>query len=173
MVTALDARPPAGVPILERQAARALLVDPRDRVLLFEGFDPHQPERGRWWFTPGGGLEAGEDDTAALTREVFEETGCVIDGTLLGGPVWWRRAEFFFAAQWYRQTERFYLVRIDDLVVDTTGLMPIEASSILSHAWWSVEELARTEQQVFPCALSTDLAKVLDHGAASEPYEIS
>ena len=55
-MTSLDARPPSGVEVLERRAARALLVDDHDRLLLFLGLDPDGPERGQWWFTPGGGL---------------------------------------------------------------------------------------------------------------------
>ena len=46
------------VPI-ERRAARVLLIDDQDRVLLFEGFDPEVPDV-RFWFTAGGGVEPGE-----------------------------------------------------------------------------------------------------------------
>ncbi|MBC7679310.1 MAG: NUDIX domain-containing protein, partial [Pseudorhodobacter sp.] len=58
-----------------RTAARVLLLDGRDRVLLFRGGDPHLPERGTWWFTPGGGLDPGEQTVDGAVRELFEETG--------------------------------------------------------------------------------------------------
>ena len=48
-----------------RQAARVVLLDDRDRVLLFRGFDPADPDRGSWWFTPGGGINPGESLEAA------------------------------------------------------------------------------------------------------------
>jgi len=45
---------------VQRYAARVLLLDEAGRVLLFRGGDPHRPEAGTWWFTPCGGLDAGE-----------------------------------------------------------------------------------------------------------------
>lgn len=48
-----------------RQAARVVLLDDRDRVLLFRGFDPADPDRGSWWFTPGDGIKPGESLEAA------------------------------------------------------------------------------------------------------------
>ncbi|MET0424419.1 MAG: NUDIX domain-containing protein, partial [Actinoplanes sp.] len=45
--------------VIDRRAARVLIVDPAGRTLLLHGGDPARPEQ-RWWFTPGGGLEQGE-----------------------------------------------------------------------------------------------------------------
>lgn len=58
-----------------RQAARVVLLDDRDRVLLFRGFDPAHPDRGSWWFTPGGGINPSESLEEAAPRELAEETG--------------------------------------------------------------------------------------------------
>lgn len=56
-----------------RHAVRVLLLDERDRVLLFRG---EEPDTGRaFWFPAGGGLEEGEDVQSAAVREVTEETG--------------------------------------------------------------------------------------------------
>ncbi|MBO0838994.1 MAG: NUDIX domain-containing protein, partial [Actinobacteria bacterium] len=58
---------------VERPAARVLLVDPADRVLLIRFVDG---ETGyEWWATPGGGLLDQEGHEEAALREVFEETG--------------------------------------------------------------------------------------------------
>ena len=43
-----------------RRSARVLVIDPDGCVLLLRGFDPARPERGDWWFTPGGGVDPGE-----------------------------------------------------------------------------------------------------------------
>ena len=36
---------------------------------------PAAPDRGSWWFTPGGGLDPGESHRDGAVRELFEETG--------------------------------------------------------------------------------------------------
>ena len=172
-MTSLDARPPVGAEVLERRAARALLVDDRERVLLFVGIDPDRPERGRWWFTPGGGLQDGEDEPAGLVREVFEETGLVVDPAQVGAPVWRRDAEFLFAGQWYRQHERFFLLRIGSHTVDTSGFEPLEASAVQGHRWWDLDALAATDEPVYPVALATELRRLLVGGAPAQPYEVA
>ena len=57
-----------------RNAARVILLDAHDRVLLLHGCDADQRER-TWWFTVGGGLDAGESALDAAVRELREETG--------------------------------------------------------------------------------------------------
>ena len=47
---------------LRRQAARVVLLDDRDRVLLLQASDPADPAKGSWWEIPGGGIEGGEAD---------------------------------------------------------------------------------------------------------------
>jgi 8-oxo-dGTP pyrophosphatase MutT (NUDIX family) len=172
-VTDLDARPPVGVDVLERSAVRALVVDASDRLLLFVGVDPHAPERGRWWFTPGGGLEPGETERAALVREVCEETGLILDPRSLGRPVWRRQAHFLFAGQWYHQSESFYLIRIEAHDVDTSGFQPLEASSVLDHRWWSVAELDASDEPRYPRELAGELRRLLELGPPDAPYEVA
>ncbi|WP_219418250.1 NUDIX hydrolase [Pseudonocardia nigra] len=59
-----------------------LAYDSNGRLLLVQR--ANEPGRGRWAL-PGGRVEAGEDDDAALVREMTEETGLVIrTGALVG-----------------------------------------------------------------------------------------
>ena len=67
-------------PMTTVESARALLVDPRDRVLLMRlasGRVALEPTASRqtFWLTPGGSLQWGESFENALLREIFEETG--------------------------------------------------------------------------------------------------
>ena len=97
---------------MDREAARVLLLDGADRVLLFHGCDPARPEAGWWWFTPGGGAEGGETPGADGRRELWEETGC--GWRDLEGPVAERTAEFDFDGVAYRQHEHYFVARLVD-----------------------------------------------------------
>jgi 8-oxo-dGTP diphosphatase len=60
----------------------ALVYDDRHRLLLIRR--ANEPGAGLWSL-PGGRVEPGETDDAALTREVAEETGLVVEvGELVG-----------------------------------------------------------------------------------------
>jgi ADP-ribose pyrophosphatase YjhB (NUDIX family) len=60
----------------------AIITDAGGRLLLVKR--GHEPETGRWTL-PGGRVEPGETDAAALVREIGEETGLrVTCGPLVG-----------------------------------------------------------------------------------------
>ena len=61
-----------------RPAVRILLLDESDRLLLFRATNPDTGQR--FWLSPGGGIEPGEDVAAAARRELFEETGYRAEG---------------------------------------------------------------------------------------------
>jgi 8-oxo-dGTP diphosphatase len=64
-----------------RLASYAVIVDTQDRVLLVLGNDTDPP----LWGLPGGGVELDESVTAAMVRELCEETGYDVEpGVLLG-----------------------------------------------------------------------------------------
>jgi len=75
-----------GPQFTSRVAARVVLLDPANRVLLFRYVEPWS--RHAIWATPGGGHEPGETDAAAARREVVEETG-LTDVAL--SPIIWTR----------------------------------------------------------------------------------
>ena len=155
--------PPAaaqtGAPV-ERRAARVLLLDAADRVLLFHGCDPADADAGHWWFTPGGGLDPGESPAQAAARELAEETGLVVEPEELGPPVHARTASFRFAGGSYRQTEDFFLLRVVEHEVDSAGFTALELSAVLGHRWWSRDELRSTDQRVYPVELPDVLDRV-------------
>ena len=135
-----------------RHAARVILLDESGRVLLFRGGDPHRPEAGTWWFTPGGGLDDGETVEQAARREVREETGLVI--TDLGPVVLERSVEFEVEGQRFDQDEVFFRLAVAGFEVDNREWTDLERRLMLEHRWWTRDELAITSETVYPEGLA-------------------
>ncbi len=148
--------------LLFREAARVILLDEDDRVLLIRGHDADQPDRS-WWFTVGGGIDDGEDALGAAVREVREETGILLDPGQLVGPVFTRSAIFDFFAEHCRQDEILYLARVPASAfesVDRAGWTDLELDVIDELRWWSLDDLDLVELEVFPDRL-VDLVRGL------------
>lgn len=131
-----------------RRAARVILIDESGRVLLFRGGDPARPEAGTWWFTPGGGIDDGESAEDAARREVREETGFEL--AELGPVVLERRVEFEVEGVRYDQDEVFFTAAVVGFDVDNREWTELEHRLMLEHRWWTRDELANTNDTVFP-----------------------
>ncbi len=86
-----------------RPAARVVLLDAENRVLLFHTVDPFVPDVVTW-VTPGGGVEPGEELVEAARRELREETGYEADE-------WHSLGAVHSAPHRMRKTEHCYLAR--------------------------------------------------------------
>ncbi|HYN96171.1 MAG TPA: NUDIX domain-containing protein [Pilimelia sp.] len=139
-----------------RRAARVLLVDDADRLLLLRGADPARPAH-RYWMTVGGGLDAGESLVDCALREVAEETGLRLRPEQLGAPVRHEVIDFPFDGEWYRQEQDFFLVRVPAFEVSTAGHDVLERETIDAFRWWPLAELAATAERVYP----PDLAELV------------
>jgi 8-oxo-dGTP pyrophosphatase MutT (NUDIX family) len=144
-----------------RRAARVILLDPADRVLLMR-YDDGLPN-GRHWSTPGGGLDAGEDYPSAARRELAEETGWT-DITLLG-EVHRRTLVMGYGRRLVRQRERFYLARTEQASRQIQGVEAMHAADgIAAWRWWTLAELDSATETVWPAELAGLIRTALNRG---------
>jgi TDG/mug DNA glycosylase family protein len=155
-----------------RPAARAILLDRRDRVFLHRFVVPGDPGV---WITPGGALEGDESLEDALHRELAEELQ--LTGVELGPWVWTRRHVWFWPAHGriYDTREQFALVR----VADVRTVKPTSHDSLFAgpgareeHRWWTIDELERSEDEFAPRALAALLRELIAHGAPKTPVDV-
>ena len=160
-----------------RFAARVVVLDPANRVLLFNWANRRRGTN--WWATPGGGLEEGERSRDAAIRELREEAGIVVAD--VSGPLW--RADHFFrsgapalpgeaAADLVHQFETFFLARVDSDAVSTEGFDSFEADITLGHRWWTLDELEATSEAVYPRGFAGLLRDVIENGVPAKAVAI-
>jgi 8-oxo-dGTP diphosphatase len=136
----------------QRPAARILLVDERDRVLLFRFV---AGGRSPFWATPGGAVDPGESYAEAARRELREETG--ID-MACGAEVYARTVHFTTLEDVpVIADERYFLVRTASFDLDTSAHTELERRVMQSHRWFDRDELGGWHEAIFP----EDIAAIL------------
>lgn len=152
-----------------RQTVRVLLVDDQDRILLFRGQDPDQPNT-RFWFPTGGGIEAGETLEEAVRREVREETG--LTEFELGPHIWNRRHVFTFYGAYQDVREIWFFARTPEFEVDISGFTEQERKIIRDYRWWSQDDLENTTDVLTPRTLASLFRKLLTDGLPKNPVDV-
>lgn len=157
---------------IRRQVARVVLLDPRNRVLLLRAQDPVHPDQPAFWYLPGGGMHAGETPAEAARRELREETA--IEDVEIG-PVVSRLAEvrFQFGGQSFEQDEWHLLARVADDLVGESVAGDAEAPAVAAHRWWSIDDLVRSKEAIYPRALVTVVERLLRSGAPDTPWHLT
>jgi len=145
--------------MITRRAGRVLVVDAADRVLLLHGVNPARPGQP-YWFTVGGGARSGESLAEAAARELREESGISVRPDELGEPVWHEVAEFDFEGKWFRQEQDFFFLRVGSPQVHAGGRTDEEAAVVTGHRWWTIDELAGTDESFYPAELPSLLRRL-------------
>ena len=162
--------PPAGTSW--RRSAKALLLDPQDRLLLLHLHDPVESKLGRWWELPGGGLEPGESPEQAVAREVAEETGFVLDAAAVAAARWHRRSTFRWLGQRRWQLETVHVARLaSGALAGPVRRTDDESQAVLSQRWWALAEVAASPEAFYPRRLAELGALVLAGHQVREPFE--
>ncbi len=144
---------------LLRTAARVLLFDTADRVLLFRVV-LDRPRPKPLWITPGGGCNADETFEDAARRELWEETGIRSE---VGACVWTRRHVFAFQGTWLDEVERFFVVRLthEAPAISTANFEAHEHAFMPEHRWWTTEEIAGSDHWFAPRAMGRLLPAIV------------
>lgn len=104
------------------------------------------------WLTPGGGVEDHESHAEGAIRELFEETGLVVDD--IGDPVWTIDGKSEFADGTVQTTyAEFFVARTTRFEPVNDNWMENEHVDITDIRWWSLEELESTEEPIAPLNL--------------------
>lgn len=152
-----------------RHAARVVVVDPDDRLLLVQVRLDHWSPR-LLWITPGGGLEPGESHLQGARRELWEETG--IDAPDLH-PIWLRDFRFVLHGANYEQREQYFFCRVPTSDAAFTQLEPVEAEQVLALRWWSLPDIRAATDEVFvPRRLAHHAAPLLRGDLPAQPIRI-
>jgi 8-oxo-dGTP pyrophosphatase MutT (NUDIX family) len=150
-----------------RYAARAVVLDPDDRILLVRWVN--EDNGVDVWLTPGGGVDEGEDEAAALRRELREETG--LDSFEPGPAIWSRRHSFPWYERTVDQRETFVLVRVPAFE-PRPDLAALDAEGVREIRWWTPAELEASDATFSPRRLAALLRELLADGAPPEPRDV-
>jgi 8-oxo-dGTP pyrophosphatase MutT (NUDIX family) len=148
-----------------RDAVRALVLDPDDRILLVRFVAPWSAES--WWATPGGGLE-GQSLEEALRRELREEAGLI---DFEPGPtVWTRRHAFEWDGREVDQRETYVVVRVP--AFEPQPSVDLAAEFVAELRWWTLDEIEHSGEQFAPRELGQRLRDLLEHGPPPEVVDV-
>lgn len=159
--------PAAGLRI--REAVRALVIDPDERVLLVRFEFPTATR----WALPGGGLEPGEDHLVALSRELEEEVG--LTGADIGPQIWHRlHIVPFLNGRFDGQRERIHLIRSNVFAPEPKlSWQQMNAEFVHELRWWTIDEIAASDAYFVPKDLSTLLSTLLRDGPPNDSIDVS
>ncbi|PZR33734.1 NUDIX hydrolase [Caulobacter segnis] len=140
--------------VRQRQAARVILFDERNRVLLIRFSITRRDGTVVFWATPGGGLEGDEDPLDGAKRELMEELGLDLP---LTGPIHKATAVFEHEGALLENTDTFFLGRCAASAPRLDGVDDAERKAMQTLRWWDADEIADSAEPIFPA----DLAEVV------------
>ena len=137
-----------------RRSARVVLFDRRTGDVLLIRFVAEMDGRPFvFWVTPGGEIEAGEDERAAAEREVAEELGLRL---ALSGPVHRESGgTYTHLGETVRNDDVFFAGVCAREEPVLSGVTAEEIALMREARWWPPEELRCSTERIFPAEIAT------------------
>lgn len=154
-----------------RRAARVVVLDPQNRLLLINATDPARRDGPGWWEVPGGGIDPGESSEEAVRRELWEEAG--IRDAEIGPCVWTQSVEFTFAGWRFEQDEWVHVARCDGRNQGPKGLEALEVLAFGEQRWWTLDELLELAPRTIPYRMAEFLPDLVSGDWPTEPIDIT
>lgn len=158
-----------------RFTARAVLLNKDTNKILLIKYLDHDSESTKdfsngFWVLPGGGVKNGESFCEALKREIYEETGIkkiLVKNCVLSRNIYLNISnnenDFYY--------ERYYIVEIDEININTKNLTHNETKVIKEYKWWSLNEIKKTKEIIFPLSFTNYIDSVFTNQIA--PIDIT
>lgn len=134
-----------------RATSRVLLFDEGGRTLLFLQYGKSHEVPPRW-ITPGGGVDPGESHEQAAIREVFEETGFVLES--IDPP--FLDEDFDADQRWHPYQNghsAWYAVYTTQFEPARDGWTAEETADVVEWRWMTADELEAQEHEYEPASL--------------------
>jgi ADP-ribose pyrophosphatase YjhB (NUDIX family) len=135
----------------KRRASRVLIFDPFGAILLIRFEVPRDGGDFMFWALPGGEIEAGESEVEAARREIREELGLDLE---MVGPVRVDANQFLHQGEMVDNTDYFFRAFCERDAPRLIGVTAEEIRIMKEIRWWTVAELQRMSERIFPVDLA-------------------
>ena len=155
-----------------RKSARAIVINNKNQMFLFQYMFDYLEDSKAIWITPGGSLEEGELFEDALKREVYEELGVQL--TKESPEVYYRNPIYTLqSGEKVQSVEKFFLVVLDENTFSFDHWTESEKKRMLAGKWWSVDEIEKSEEEFFSKDVVRILKELSGRKLAEEPQIIA
>jgi len=155
-----------------RKSARAIVINSKNQIFLFQYMFDYLEDSKVIWITPGGSLEEGESFEDALKRELFEKLGVQI--TEECQEVYYRNPLYTMKnGEVIKSVEKFFLVLLDEEQFTYVNWTESEKKRMLVGKWWSLEEIEKSEDKFFTTDILSIMTELSNGEIPREPREIT
>jgi 8-oxo-dGTP diphosphatase len=128
-----------------------MLFDEGGEILLVRFVVPRDGGDFVFWALPGGEIEAGETESEAAVREVWEELGLELT---VAGPVYCDSNQFFHQGEMQDNVDFLFRAGCRREEPRLVGVTVDEREIMKEIRWWSGPEIEASGERIFPVNLA-------------------